>query len=78
MLRLDQGNKAIYFSPSPTAFFALFSRDSSLLFELEEKVSPIFWVLLFSDWGCNVEATLSPVPLTWSPNCSVVVFWLSG
>jgi hypothetical protein len=54
------------------------SRDSSLWFEFPDKVSPAFWDADLSDWGCNVEAMLSPVPLAWSPSCSVVDFWLSG
>jgi hypothetical protein len=60
------------------AFFAFWSSDSSFSFELEERVSPAFCVVLFSELGWKVEATESAVPLMWSPACSVVVFWESG
>jgi hypothetical protein len=62
--RFNSSDQQIYFfSPIPTVFFAFVSNESSLWFEFEENVSPTFWPALLSDWGYNVEAMLSPVPL---------------
>lgn len=43
-----------------------------------ETASDAFWVADFSPWGWREPATESAAPLTLSPACSVVVFWLSG
>lgn len=49
---------------------AFSTSDSWLSFLLPERVSPAFWVVDFSPWGCKVEAAESAVPLRESPNCS--------
>lgn len=43
-----------------------------------ETASEAFWVADFSPWGWTEPATESAAPLTLSPACSVVDFWLSG
>lgn len=43
-----------------------------------ETASLAFWVADFSPWGWTEPATESAAPLTLSPACSVVDFWLSG